>query len=232
MTNFYGLIPARGGSKGIPRKNLFEVNGIPLIDYTINCASELDIFKDVFLSTDDVDIANRAQASRVKVPDLRPSILAQDDTLTIDVAQHAIKSWISSFGDDDYLVLLQPTSPLRRPQHVLESCNLIVDSREHDLSLVSVCDVGANHPNRMKVIQSDGRLKNFSGELPEDMRPRQKLPPVYIRNGAIYINRIMDILKNDRMLTPNCLPYIMSTNESINIDTLDDVYLLGKRLKV
>jgi CMP-N-acetylneuraminic acid synthetase len=82
----------------------------------------------------------------------------------------------------------------------------------------------------MKLINKDGLLQNYSGEELEDMRPRQQLPPVYIRNGAIYINKIIDIVENRRLLSPNCLPYLMSTNESINIDTLDDIYLLNMRL--
>ena len=230
MSRFFGLIPARGGSKGIPGKNLYSIAGIPLIDYTINSASKSKVLTEVFLSTDDIDIANRAKGTAIQVPDLRPPHLAADDTLTVDVALHAIKNWIKDFDQDDYLVLLQPTSPLRRNDHIHEACELLKRGANGTQSLVSVCDVGANHPARMKVIGRDGYLRNYSGEDFEDMRPRQQLPTVFIRNGAIYINKIVDILKNNRLLSPNCLPYIMSTHDSINIDTLDDIYLFSKRL--
>lgn len=230
MTRFFGLIPARGGSKGIPGKNLYLVAGTPLIDYTIDSASRSEVFTEVFLSTDDVNIAGRAKGTTIKVPDLRPAHLAADDTLTVDVAIHAIKNWIKDFDKDDYLVLLQPTSPLRRHDHIYEACNLLERSSITAKSLVSVCDVGAYHPARMKIIEGDGFLRNYSGEDDEDMRPRQLLPPVFIRNGAIYINKVVDIVNNHRLLAPYSLPYIMSTHDSVNIDNLDDIYLVNNRL--
>lgn len=230
MSRFFGLIPARGGSKGIPGKNLYLVAGTPLIDYTIDSASRSEVFTEVFLSTDDVNIAERAKGTTIKVPDLRPARLAEDYTLTVDVAIHAIKHWIKDFDQDDYLVLLQPTSPLRRNEHIYEACNLLQRDSSTAQSLVSVCDVGAHHPARMKVIEKDGYLRNYSGEDFEDMRPRQQLPPIFIRNGAIYINKVVDIVNNYRLLSPNCLPYIMSTQDSINIDTLEDIYLVNNRL--
>jgi len=230
MSRFFGLIPARGGSKGIPGKNLYVVAGTPLIDYTIDSASRSEVLTEVFLSTDDLDIAERAKGTTIKVPDLRPAHLAEDDTLTVDVAIHAIKHWIKDFDQDDYLVLLQPTSPLRRNDHIYEACELLQRNSSSAHSLVSVCDVGAHHPARMKVLEQDGYLRNYSGEEYEDMRPRQQLPSVFIRNGAIYINKLVDIINNERLLSPICLPYIMSTHDSLNIDTFDDIFLLNKRL--
>jgi CMP-N,N'-diacetyllegionaminic acid synthase len=230
VSRFFGLIPARGGSKGIPGKNLYMVAGTPLIDYTIDSAAKSDVLTEVFLSTDDTNIAERAKGTTIKVPGLRPARLADDDTLTVDVAIHVIKHWIKDFDQDDYLVLLQPTSPLRRNHHIHEACDLLQLNSSTAQSLVSVCDVGAHHPARMKVIERDGYLRNYSGEEFEDMRPRQQLPPVFIRNGAIYINKILDIINNERLVSPNCLPYIMSANDSLNIDTFDDICLLNNRL--
>jgi CMP-N,N'-diacetyllegionaminic acid synthase len=231
MAKFIGLIPARGGSKGIPKKNLYDVFGLPLIDYTIKCAENSPILSEIYLSTDDVDISKRVDGTRIKFQGLRPQQFATDTTLTVDVAKHAINIWLKDYSDDDYLVLLQPTSPLREPHHVAEACSIIAKSDLEGASLVSVCDVGAIHPARMKIMDQHGLLKNLSGLDVEDMRPRQQLPTIYIRNGAIYINKIIDIMENNRILSPNCIPYFMTKNESINIDTIDDVLLVESKLQ-
>jgi CMP-N,N'-diacetyllegionaminic acid synthase len=231
MARFIGFIPARAGSKGIPRKNLYEISGFPLIDYTINCAVNSSALSEIYLSTDDIAISMRAEGTRIKVPSLRPEHLATDTALTVDVIKHAINFWVKDYFDDDYLVLLQPTSPLREPHHIAEACSAITKSNLDGASLVSVCDVGAIHPARMKIIDKNGLLKNLSGLEFEDMRPRQQLPTIYIRNGAIYINRIIDIMENNRILSPNCIPYVMTKDESINIDTIDDVSLAESKLQ-
>jgi CMP-N,N'-diacetyllegionaminic acid synthase len=231
MARFIGLIPARGGSKGVPKKNLYEVSGFPLIDYTIKCAENSSVLSEIYLSTDDIDISRRADGTRIKVLGLRPKHLATDETLTVDVIKHAINIWLKDYSDDDYLVLLQPTSPLREPHHIAEACSVITKSNLDGASLVSVCDVGAIHPARMKIINKNGLLKNLSGLEFEDMRPRQQLPTIYIRNGAIYISRITDIMENNRILSPNCIPYVMTKDESINIDTIDDVLLVESKLQ-
>jgi CMP-N,N'-diacetyllegionaminic acid synthase len=127
--------------------------------------------------------------------------------------------------------LLQPTSPLRTTSHIIEACKLLVRNQLIADSLVSVSNVGGNHPARMKVIDEHGLLKNFSGEEDEDMRPRQLLPSVYIRNGAIYINRIEDIVEKKRLVASKCLPFVMTNRESINIDSIEDVLLASKILQ-
>ena len=98
MAKFIGLIPARGGSKGIPKKNLYDVFGLPLIDYTIKCAENSPILSEIYLSTDDVDISKRVEGTRIKFQGLRPQQFATDTTLTVDVAKHAINIWLEDYS--------------------------------------------------------------------------------------------------------------------------------------
>lgn len=179
------VIPARGGSKGVPRKNLRSLQGKPLLAWTIEAAKACGLVDRVVVSTEDPEIAKAAKDFGAEVPFLRPADLATDTALTLPVVQHAVREIEKDGFHADLVLLLQPTTPLRTTTDIEAALRL---QRETDCDcVVSVVDVGGNHPNRMKKLLPDGKLVNFVEQGFEDMRPRQLLPPVYIREGSIYL---------------------------------------------
>lgn len=212
-------------------KNLLGIKGTPLIDYTIHSSINSSYLSEIYITSDSRLITSRVKNTRIMAPDLRPTSLANDNSLTIDVVKHVILNWLKKYELDDYIVLLQPTSPLRTSKHIDEACSILLKHSEDNLSLTSVSLVNSSHPNRMKRINYEGYLENLDGSLYDDMSPRQSLPKVYIRNGALYINKIYDILQNHRLTNSRCIPYIMNENESYNIDSVIDKFLVEKQLE-
>ena len=207
-----GIIPARGGSKGIPRKNVRLVGGRPLIAYTIDAALESRLLTRFITSTDDTEIA--AVAGGLGSPVLmRPSELAADDTPMVPVVKHTLATLEPTEGRYDYVVVLQPTTPLRTSEDIDEALALLVETGAD--SVISVYQVADHHPARM-YRQVDGRLVPYEAEPPQ--RLRQALPPVYHRNGAIYACRRTLIEQHGTLIGPDTRPYIMPRQRSLNID--------------
>ena len=218
-----GVIPARGGSKGIPGKNLHKISGKPLIQYTIEASEESKLLSDFIISTDSEEIANFSRSIGGNVPFIRPSSLSTDRALSLPVILHAVEFMESSIENEyDIVVMLQPTTPLRSYKDIDSAISILLDG-EAD-SVISVTEVGGNHPLRMKRIVN-GRLINYIDQGLEDMRPRQDLPPVYIRNGAIYAAYREVLFESNSFSGENCYAYKMPSERSINIDTLDDLTL-------
>ena len=215
------VIPARGRSKSIPKKNIKEILGRPLIAYTIIEALRAKILNRVIVSSDDKEIL---EVSRKYGADtlLRPNEYATDDALAIDVMIHAIKVCEKEEGKKyDYAVMLQPTTPMRKAEDIDDAVEKLI-GRKTD-SLISVVDVGAIHPYRMKKIVDDV-LVDYADEGTENL-PRQKLPPIYIRNGAIYAAK-RDVIVDQRSFKgKKCLAYVMPEERSVNIDSNIDFVL-------
>lgn len=220
-----GVIPARGGSKGIPRKNIININGKPLIQYTIEAAKGGKYLDRIVVSTEDVEIANIAVKCGAEVPFLRPKELAGDEIKTIDVLLDVIKK-LNDLGDKyDYLVLLQPTQPLRKSFHIDESIEKIIDLKAENL--ISVSEV-REHPILMKTIDKNSEAKSLLGYR-SDIR-RQDFQKVYKVNGAIYINKLNDNFNKGISLNDNKLAYIMDKKYDLDIDEPEDLNLLKLRL--
>ena len=205
-----GIIPARGGSKGIPKKNIKLIKGKPLIAYTIEEAlkSKLD---EVIVSTDCKEIANVSHKYTSKVI-IRPKKLAQDDSPTIEAIKHAL---MTVEGDFDSVMILQPTSPLRTYQHINEAIELFKNDKDAD-SLVSVVEVPHNYMPE-KLMEFDG--KYLQGNL--QIKRRQEIKKMYARNGAaIYISKV-ELIKNDKILGDKILPYFMDKISSFDIDDME-----------
>ncbi len=219
--NILAIIPARGGSKSVPRKNIVKVNGRPLISYTISAALMVDRLTDVVVSTDDPEIAEISRELGAQVPFVRPVDLASDQAQSAPVIEHALYFMEKIKGlKYDAILMLQPTSPLRTSQHIEESLDLFT-SQECD-SVVSIVSVGGNHPFRMKRL-IDNQLVNYIDQGFWDMRPRQSLPDVYIRNGAIYLISRDVFMQQHQLIGDKCLGYVMNDSESTNIDTPIDL---------
>lgn len=220
------IIPARGGSKGIPYKNIMDICGKPLIAYSIEAAKKSKYIDYTLVSTDDTKIKEVSLKYGASVPFLRPEEISNDTAKSIDVVIHGI-NYLKENGEEfDYVVLLQPTSPLRTCKDIDEAIETLIKREEE--SLVSVCEVEEN-PVLMRVIKDNSlqEIMNFDG----DNLRRQDLPTVYIFNGALYINKVSMLLKDKAFVDKKTLPYIMEKEKSIDIDNKIDAKLAELILK-
>ncbi len=214
------IIPARGGSKGIPKKNIVLVNNKPLIQYTIDEALSSKYLDDIIVSTDDMEIAEISKNLGAQVPFLRPDFLADDYSKTIDSLIYTIQQ-LEKFGKYyNYIVTLQPTQPLRKNWHIDEAIKKLIETN-YD-SLVSVSRV-KEHPILMRKIKKDGTLENILN-INSTVR-RQDFFEYYRVNGAIYINKINDKFNTNTSLNDNQLAYIMDNKFDIDIDEKMDLEL-------
>ena len=215
------VIPARGGSKGIPSKNIFNVGGQPLIKYTIDCAKNSKYLDRTVISTDSLEIKRVAEEYGGDVPFMRPAELALDTSKTIDSIVHAVKT-LKEMGEEyDYVMIIQNTVPLRKSWHVDESIEKIVDSNER--SLVSVTEV-EQHPILMRTLNEDGTLKNLL-HMNSTMR-RQDFPKFYKVDGAIAIQKIDKEFNLNTSINDGKLAYIMDSKYSIDIDNYIDIKVI------
>lgn len=225
-SEYLGLIPARGGSKGVPRKNIHLLAGKPLIAYTIEAALQSKYRLRIIVSTDAAEIAEVAQVAGAEVPFLRPAELAQDDTPTFPVVQHALQ-WLEQHENyqPEVVVLLQPTSPLRRAEHVDQGVELLLQTNAD--SVVSVCEV-EHSPYWMRVLDDKGIVRPFV-ETDREFLRRQDLPPVYRLNGALYVTKRRVIMEKEGLLGDDVRALVMARQDSIDIDDEVD-FLLAELL--
>jgi CMP-N,N'-diacetyllegionaminic acid synthase len=213
--SFIGVIPARSGSKRVPRKNIAVCAGRPLLAYTCEAALTCDRLARVILSTDDVEIAELGQKLGVECPFMRPEGLATDATPMWPVLNHALSWCRTGQIPVTALVLLQPTSPLRTGRHISEAIALFEKTNAE--SVVSVAEVPhAFHP--WKILSWDGRLLSpYAADAPQ---PRlRKLPPMYGRNGpAILITSPKVVDRGELYGNPN-VAYVMAREDSVDIDS-------------
>lgn len=215
------VIPARGGSKGIPSKNIFNVGGQPLIKYTIDCVKNSKYLDRAVISTDSMEIKRVAEECGGDVPFMRPTELALDTSKTIDCIVHAVNTLKEMREEYDYVMIIQNTVPLRKGWHVDESIEKIVDSNER--SLVSVTEV-EQHPILMRTLNEDGTLKNLL-PMSSTMR-RQDFPKFYKVDGAIAIQKIDEEFNLDTSINDGKLAYVMESKYSIDIDNYIDIKVI------
>ena len=215
-----GLIPARGGSKGVPRKNVRLLGGKPLIAPTIEAARRAARVDRVLVSTEDDEIASVARAHGAEVPFLRPDSLAQDDTPMLPVIVHALEATRAAGWAPDLLCLLQPTFPFRRPEDI-DACIEALGDEEADC-VISVHRVPAHfNPHWVYLQQPDGSLRLSTGES-EPIPRRQDLPPAFHRSGAVYVSRAETITQHGSLYGNRVVGYETPAESSCNIDTMDD----------
>jgi CMP-N-acetylneuraminic acid synthetase len=224
-----GVIPARGGSKGVPGKNLRMLAGRPLLAYTADAALGSRRLSRVVLSTDDEAIAAAGRALGLEVPFMRPADLALDSTPMLPVLQHAAGSMTTAAFVPQAVVLLQPTSPLRRAEHIDAALELLESSGAD--SVVSVVEVPHQFSPASVMTLTDGRLKPF-GDGPTITR-RQDKPRVYARNGPAVLATRTAVLAGGSLYGDDCRPLVMDARTSIDIDDAHDFdyaeYLLRRR---
>jgi len=214
MNKYLAIIPARGGSKRLPRKNILDLRGKPLIAWTIEAATKSKYINKIVVSSDDDEILHISQkygASIIK----RPEELASDTSSTFDTIKHTI----NNLEKYDYVVLLQPTSPLRGDKHIDEGIELL-ESKNAD-AVISVCEVD-HSPFWSNTLPKDQSMKNFLKE--ETLNKRSQDFQTYYRlNGAIYICKVDKFLEQKSFfLKNNIFAYIMQKRESVDIDDIMD----------
>jgi CMP-N-acetylneuraminic acid synthetase len=212
------IVPARGGSKGIPKKNIKFLAGKPMIAYTIEAARGCAAIDRVIVSTDSNDIAAVARDWSAEVPFLRPADLAADHVTDLPVFQHAL-AWLSTQQrfEPSIVVHLRPTAPLRRPEHIAAGIERLVQTNAD--SVRSVCRA-KQHPQKMWAMH-DGYLTPFisNDKLAEPYNmPRQQLTPAYVQNGSVDVTWRRTIMENGSMTGRRIAALEMDPSESINID--------------
>ena len=217
--NTLGLVPARAGSKGVPDKNIRPLAGRPLLEYTARAAAASGVLDRVVLSTDSAQIAEAGRRAGLEVPFMRPAALAQDDTPMLPVVQHAVDALASAGWTADVIVLLQPTSPLRRPSHISDAVELL--HRTGADSVVSVVEL-PRHLSPDYVMRIDqGVLRPF---LPEGERVarRQDARPAYSRDGTVYAFRRTTLERFGNIYGNDCRPLVVQPADSLSIDSPAD----------
>ena len=219
-----GLILARGGSKGLPGKNIKPLCGKPLINWSIEQGLQCSFVTDLIVSTDCEDIASVAIKAGAEVPFLRPKALASDTSSSIDAIMHAI-DYLDGFGRTyDYVLLLEPTSPLREVKDLEESFRLIINK---DLeSLVSVSEATTHHPNFMFTINDNHCMVPYLNDQNCNGLRRQDLDPCYFLDGSIYLSSIESLKNNCGFYHSSTYAFILSKWKSLEIDDLDDFLMV------
>ena len=218
------LIPARGGSKGVPGKNILPVGGRPLIAWTVAAAKASRYVDRVVLSSDDADIIEAAQAAGCDAPFVRPDALATDEATSVDVVLDAL----ARLPGYDIVVLLQPTSPLRTAADVDGVLDLMAASGAP--GCVSVTDA-TDHPWLMFGADAAGRLQAFCHPAEGVSLRRQDLPPAYVLNGAVYAADAASLRATRRFFEAGrTAAWVMPAERSLDIDTWDDIRAADLRL--
>ncbi|MBC7842654.1 MAG: acylneuraminate cytidylyltransferase family protein [Gemmatimonadaceae bacterium] len=221
-----GLIPARGGSKSVEDKNLRPMLGKPLIQRAHETAIESQSLARVILSTDDARIAEAGRRAGIDVPFMRPAELAQDASAMIAVAVHALET-LAAFGEQyDALLLLQPTSPLRRPAHITTAIDMLGDWD----AVCSVVPVPQHLcPHYVMRISPQNRLEYF---LPDggSYTRRQDVPSAYRRDGTIFLTRTAIVLGAKSFYGTRCAPLLLTDDDSLSIDEPADWAEAERRL--
>lgn len=218
--NVLGLIPARGGSKGVPRKNIRLLAGKPLLAYTAEAALASQRLSRVILSTDDEEIAEVGRNCGLEIPFLRPAELAADTTPTLPVVQHALKFMETQGERFDAVCLLQPTNPLRQTS-TIDGCIDLLERAEADTVFTMLAVPAEHNPHWVYFPNSDGSLRLSTGEATPIPR-RQELPPAFHREGSVYVARRDVVMLQNSLYGARVLGFEIERSRSVNIDNLED----------
>lgn len=222
--NNIAIIPARSGSKGLPDKNILDLNGHPLMYYTIKAALESECFDTVMVSTDSEKYANIAKSCGAEVPFLRTEELSSDTAGSWDVVREVLTKYKVMGNSFDYVALMQPTSPLRNAEDIKNAFKML--SRDNVHTVVSVTEV--EHPVQWCFTMSESNSMKTYAASPYNQMRRQDLEAHYRENGAIYIVNASKILNRDyNYYRDNCYGYVMPGERSIDIDCKEDLVIAG-----
>lgn len=217
------IIPARGGSKGLPGKNIKEMCGKPLIVWSIEHAQKSKYVDELFISTDSQEIASVAEKYGASCPELRPAELARDTAPSSEFIIYTLNKMKSDGKDFDYFILLEPTSPLRDVEDVDKSIEQLIDDEECE-SVVGVAMSGTVHPAFMVVVGKNGYLEAL--EPDKSTLRRQDLPNVYFFEGSVYVSKVDAYLKKRTFYHDKTKPYIVPEWKSHEVDDFVDFTII------
>ena len=227
MSGVLAIVPARGGSKGVPGKNVRKLAGRTLLDYTAAAARDSGVIDRLVLSTDSAEIADAGKRAGLEVPFMRPADLANDDTPMLPVIQHAVDTLAADGWTPDMVVLLQPTSPLRRASHVRDAVTTLRETKAD--SVVTVVELPRHlSPDYVMRIE-DGVLRPFLAEGARVTR-RQDARPAYSRDGTVYACWRATLDKWGNIYGERCQPLILDAADSLSIDSPADWAEAERRL--
>ena len=228
--NILGIITARGGSKGLPKKNILPLNGKPLIAWTIESALKSKYLDRIILSTDNQEIADVSSKFGCEVPFIRPDNLAEDNSSSFDVIAHAIQYFNDINQSFDYIILLEPTSPLRETSDIDHAIQILHKNRKIADSIVGVSKVESTHPVFDVKINKNGLIQSYLDESFTIYR-RQDLEELYFFEGTIYVSDTKALLREQKFYHARTLPYIVPKWKSIEIDEEIDMIIAEAILK-
>jgi CMP-N,N'-diacetyllegionaminic acid synthase len=226
-----GLIPARGGSKGLPGKNIKPLCGKPLIAWAIEQGLASKYLDKVIVSTDDEEIAKVSRSFGAEVPFMRPGELATDAAKTIDVVVHALEFLKQRGGlEFDYLALLEPTSPLRKNGDIDKSIAKLIDNGKNVDCLVSLGKISLEHPEITKSLDINGYVKPFFEQEVTATR-RQDYSSAYFPYGVIYLSKVETLFSSKTFYQERTLPFLIERWQNYEVDDIYDFMVIETILK-
>ena len=226
-----GIIPARGGSKGIKYKNILELGDKPLIQYTINSCLKSKNLANFIVSTDNKRIAEISKDCGAKVPFLRPKELANDNSSSFSVVKHAAEFFKAKFKIQyDAYMLLQPTTPFR-DANLIDNSIAKLKENSSATSVISIVNVESNHPFRMYTLNNREYMESLIKGDYDPMEARQNLPNIYIRSGDIYLTTSKTLFEENSLIGSLPIGIKINPKKAINIDTVIDLEVANAILK-
>lgn len=222
------IIPARGGSKGLPGKNIRPLCGKPLIGWTIEAAKKSNYLDDIFVSTDSQEIADVAEQFGVNVPELRPDELASDTATSASVVLYTVDYYRKRGKEFDYILLLEPTSPLRKNDDIDNAIKLACD-HPHKAGVVSLGEVHMEHPSIVKKLTTDGIIEPFCDD--RHLTQRQQFEKSYFPYGVTYLVKTDYFAEHQLFYGKDSLPYFIERWQCYEIDDLYDFIAIEAILK-
>lgn len=224
------IITARGGSKGLPGKNIKEMNGKPLLTWTIEQAKISKNLDEIFVSTDSEEIATVSEKAGIEVQELRPIYLAQDDTSSVDVLSYTIDMLEKNGKYFDYFILLEPTSPLRKQNDIDNMIQLAVENNNRD-GVISVGEVHTEHPMIVKKISEKGNVVPYNKDI-NTAYQRQQHDEAYFPYGVGYLIKVSIFKETKSIYTDNVIPYYIERWQNYEIDDIYDFYCIETIMKM
>ncbi len=220
------IIPARGGSKGLPGKNLRPLSGRPLVAWPVGTALGCKSIDRVIISTDDPEIAEAARRAGAEVPFLRPTHLADDAASSMDVIMHALDSLASLGQEYEYVVLLEPTSPLTESGDVEDALSLLRESREKADAIVGICRIESTHPEYDVRRNSVGLISPYAAPDFKSLRRRQDIEELYFLEGSLYISSVEAFRRHRTFYHDRTLGFEVPRWKSIEVDDIFDFIMI------
>ena len=214
------IIPARGGSKGLPDKNIKDLCGKPLIGWTIEQSKASKVIDEIFVSTDSLKISNVAKEYGVNVPILRPEELAKDSSSSMDVVDHVLSYFENKNTFFDYILLLEPTSPLRKDNDLDSAIKLAIENESVD-GVISLGEVHMEHPMIVKKLNQKGKIESYIENV-KKISQRQQTDKAYFPYGVIYMIKTKVFRNKRTFYTNNIIPYFIERWQNYEVDDIYD----------